>query len=176
MSARWYVVHVHSGSEKKVSASILEQAEAKGLGEKIVEIMVPTEEVVEIKKGQKVSSERKFFPGYILVKMEMSDEAWSLVKNTHKVTNFLGNRNKPLPISDREAQKIISQVQDGVDRPQTIISFEIGEQVKVADGPFASFIGIVEEIDAEKTRLKVSVSIFGRATPVDLDFTQVERV
>ncbi len=176
MSARWYVVHVHSGSEKKVSASILEQAEAKGLGEKITEIMVPTEEVVEIKKGQKVSSERKFFPGYILVKMEMSDEAWSLVKNTHKVTNFLGNRNKPLPISEREAQKIISQVQDGIDRPQTIISFEVGEQVKVADGPFASFIGVVDEVDTEKTRLKVSVSIFGRATPVDLDFSQVERV
>ncbi|MFI3242171.1 MAG: transcription termination/antitermination protein NusG [Alphaproteobacteria bacterium] len=175
MSARWYVVHVHSGCEKKVSASITEQAELKGLSEQILEIMIPTEEVVEIKKGQKVSSERKFFPGYILVKMVMSDEAWSLIKNTHKVTNFLGNRNKPLPISEREAQKIISQIQEGVERPQTIITFEIGEQVKVADGPFASFVGLVEEIDTEKSRLKVSVSIFGRATPVDLDFSQVER-
>lgn len=176
MDARWYVVNVHSGSEKKVAESIKEQTVLKKMEDKIFDVLVPTEEVVEVKKGAKVNSERKFFPGYILVKMVMSDDAWHLIKNNPKVTNFLGSRNKPFPITEAEAQRIITQMQDGIDRPQTIIDYEIGEQVRVNDGPFASFVGLVEEVDAEKARLKVSVSIFGRSTPVELEFTQVEKV
>lgn len=176
MQARWYVLHVHSGSEKKIAESLREQAIDKKLEDRILEVIVPTEDVIEIKKGAKVNSERKFFPGYVLIKMVMSDDVWHVVKSTPKVTGFLGSRHKPQPISEAEAQRIIMQMQEGVERPQTIIKFEIGEQVRVADGPFASFIGLVEDIDVEKSRLKVSVSIFGRATPVDLDFTQVEKV
>ena len=176
MDARWYVVNVHSGSEKKVAESIREQALLKKMEEKILEVIVPVEQVIEVKKGTKISSERKFFPGYVLVKMVMSDASWHVVKNTPKVTGFLGSRNKPQPITESEAQKIIKQMQEGVERPQTIINFEIGEQVRVNDGPFASFVGLVEEVDAEKTRLKVSVSIFGRSTPVELEFAQVEKV
>lgn len=176
MTAKWYVVHVHSGSEKKVAESIKEQAILKKMEEKILEVLVPIEQVIEVKKGAKVSGERKFFPGYVLVNMVMSDAAWHVVKNTPKVTGFLGSRNKPQAISEKEAMKIISQMQEGVDRPKTIIAFEIGEQVRVNDGPFASFVGLVEEVDSERSRLKVSVSIFGRSTPVELEYGQVEKV
>ena len=137
---------------------------------------MPTEEVVEIKKGAKVSAERKFFPGYILVKMEMDDDVWHVVKNTPRVSGFLGSRNKPQPISEKEVERILKQMEEGVERPQTVASFEVGENVRVTDGPFASFVGVVEEVDNEKTRLKVSVSIFGRYTPVELEFAQVEKV
>ena len=176
MTARWYVVHVYSGSEKKVAESIKEQAVLKKMDDKILEVMVPTEEVVEIKKGAKVNSERKFFPGYVLVKMEMSDECWHVIKNTPRVAGFLGSRNKPQPISEAEAQRIMRQVEEGIERPQTVIKYEIGEQIRVIDGPFSSFVGLVEDIDVEKSRLKVSVSIFGRSTPVELEFSQVEKI
>lgn len=176
MAARWYVVNVYSGSEKKVAESLKEQAVLKKMEDKILDVLVPTEEVVEIRKGTKVNAERKFFPGYILVKMEMSDECWHVVKNTPRVSGFLGSRNKPQPISDAEAERIIKQMTEGVERPQTMIDFEVGEQIRVADGPFASFVGVVEEVDSEKSRLKVSVSIFGRYTPVELEFSQVEKI
>ena len=176
MAAHWYVVNVYSGSEKKVAESLKEQAVLKKMEDKILDIMVPTEQVVEIKKGAKVNTERKFFPGYILVKMEMSDDCWHVVKNTPRVSGFLGSRNKPQPISDAESERIIKQMTEGVERPQTVVDFEVGEQIRVTDGPFASFVGTVEEVDSEKSRLKVSVSIFGRYTPVELEFSQVEKV
>ena len=176
MTARWYVVNVYSGSEKKVAESLREQATLKKMDDKILEVFVPTENVVEIRKGTKVNAEHKFFPGYILVKMELTDETWLVVKNTPRVSGFLGSRNKPQPISDAEVQKIMNQVQEGLERPQTNVNFETGEQIRVIDGPFASFVGIVEDIDTEKNRLKVSVSIFGRYTPVELEFSQVEKI
>lgn len=176
MEARWYVVNVHSGCEKKVAESVKEQAVIKKMDDKILDIMIPTEEVVEVKKGAKVTSERKFFPGYILVKMVMTDDAWHLIKNNPNVSNFLGSRNKPYPITEAEAQRIITQMQEGIERPQTVANFEVGEQVRVCDGPFASFVGLVEDVDTEKARLKVSVSIFGRATPVELEYAQVEKI
>ena len=176
MAARWYVVNVYSGSEKKVAESLREQATLKKMDDKILEVFVPTENVVEIRKGTKVNAEHKFFPGYILVKMELTDETWLVVKNTPRASGFLGSRNKPQPISDAEVQKIMNQVQEGLERPQTNVNFETGEQIRVIDGPFASFVGIVEDIDTEKNRLKVSVSIFGRYTPVELEFSQVEKM
>jgi len=176
MASRWYVIHVYSGFEKKVATAVREQAEQKGLSDMFEEILVPTEEVVEIKRGAKVSAERKFFPGYVLIKMDMSDETWHLVKNTAKVTGFLGSRGRPAPISEAEAMRIMRQVQEGIERPKPSVTFEVGEQVRVCDGPFTSFNGLVEEVDEEKARIKVAVSIFGRATPVELEFAQVEKV
>ena len=176
MASHWYVIHVYSGFEKKVAAAIREQAEQKTLGERFEQILVPTEEVVEVKRGAKVSSERKFFPGYVLIKMDLSDETWHLVKNTAKVTGFLGGRGRPTPISENEAARIMHQVQEGIERPKPSIIFEVGEQVRVSDGPFTSFNGVVEEVDEEKSRIKVAVSIFGRATPVELEYSQVEKV
>src|SRR6266513_4077851 len=176
MTARWYAVHAYSNCENKVADSIREQAKQRGLSSLFEEILVPKEKVVEVRRGQKVDTERKFFPGYVLVKMELTDEAYHLIKNTPKVTGFLGADNKPMPISEAEAMRILHQVQEGVERPKPSVSFEIGENVRVADGPFASFSGVVEEIDEARSRVKVAVSIFGRATPVELEFAQVEKV
>ncbi|MFP6741987.1 MAG: transcription termination/antitermination protein NusG [Alphaproteobacteria bacterium] len=175
MAMHWYIVHVYSGFEKKVEQSIREQAQIKGLAERFDQVLVPSEQIVEMRRGQKVSSERKFFPGYVLVRMDMNDESWHLVKNTPKVTGFLGGGGKPVPISEGEANRILHQVQEGVERPKTTITFEVGETVRVSDGPFTSFNGLVEDVDEERERLKVAVSIFGRATPVELEYTQVEK-
>ena len=176
MASRWYVIHVYSGFENKVAQSIREQTKQHNMADAILDVQVPTEEVVRMRRGTKVSSQRKFFPGYVLVSMEMTDESWHLIKNTPKVTGFLGGRGRPSPISDAEADRIMHQVKEGIERPKPLITFEVGEQVRVADGPFASFNGLVEDVDEEKARLKVSVSIFGRATPVDLEYSQVEKL
>ena len=176
MAKRWYVLHVYSGFENKVAEAIREKAGKQGLEDRIEDILVPMEEVVEVRRGQRVSAERKFFPGYVLAKLDMDDDVWHLIKNTPKVSGFLGGGNKPAPISESEAQRILKQVQEGVERPRPSIIFDIGEEVKVSEGPFASFNGTVEEIDEEKGRLKVSVSIFGRPTPVDLEYGQVEKI
>ena len=176
MAKRWYIVHAYSNFEKKVADSIREQAASAGLDHLIDEILVPTEKVVEMRRGRKVDAERKFFPGYVLIHLDMTDEAFHLIKNTPKVTGFLGTDAKPMPIPDAEAERIMAQVQEGVERPKPSISFEIGERIRVADGPFASFEGNVEDVDEERTRLKVAVSIFGRATPVELEYGQVEKL
>ena len=176
MAMRWYVIHVYSGFEKKVAQSIEEQAKQSGMDEEIEQVLVPVEEVVEMRRGVKVQSERKFFPGYVLVRMELTDESWHLVKNTPKVTDFLGGKGRPIPISDTEAQHIMHQVQEGIERPKPSVTFEVGEQVRVCDGPFNSFNGMVEEVDEERARLKVAVSIFGRATPVELEYAQVAKL
>ena len=176
MAMRWYIVHAYSNFERKVAESINERAASAGLADMFAEVLVPMEEVVEMRRGRKVSSERKFFPGYVLVKMELNDQTYHLIKATPKVTGFLGTENKPIPITEEEAGRILQQVQEGVERPKPSVTFEIGEQVRVADGPFASFNGLVEEVDEERARLKVAVSIFGRATPVELEYAQVEKI
>ena len=176
MTMRWYVVHAFSGFEKQVKRSLLEHIKRAGMEEQFGDILVPTEEVVEMKSGEKRTSERKFFPGYVLVKMEMSDETWHLVKNVPKVSGFIGGSGtKPTPISEKEAQAILHQVQEGVEKPRPKFSFVAGELVRIVDGPFMDFNGTVEDVNVEKNKLKVTVSIFGRFTPVELDFGQVEK-
>ncbi len=175
MVAQWYIVHVYSGFEKRVAGAIQEKVVSLNMANLIAEVSVPVEEVVELRRGRKVSSERKFFPGYVLVKMEMTEDSYHLIKNIPKVTGFLGAGNKPQPISDAEADRIMNQVKEGIERPKPSITFEVGEQVRVSDGPFTSFTGVVEDVDEERARLKVAVSIFGRATPVELEYAQVEK-
>jgi transcriptional antiterminator NusG len=173
---KWYIVHAYSNFEQKVADAIREQAHNQGLDDAFSEILVPTEDVVEIRRGRKVNAERKFFPGYVLVKMDLSDEAYHLVKNTPKVTGFLGSGSKPMPVSEKEVARIVGAMEEGVERPKPTIHFEIGETVRVTDGPFQSFNGSVEQVDEERARLRVTVSIFGRATPVELEYSQVEKV
>ena len=176
MAKRWYVVHAYSGYEKRVMNALKEQVELKNMGDLFGEILVPTEEVVEIRSGQKRKSERKFYPGYVLVNMDMTDESWHLVKSTPRVMGFIGGTaDKPAPITEREADAILQRVQDGVEQPRPKTLFEPGEMVRVTDGPFADFSGVVEEVNYEKSRLHVGVTIFGRSTPVELNFDQVEK-
>ena len=176
MSHKWYIVHAYSGFEKKVAEAIMEKAKSKNIEESFSEIIVPTEEVVEVKKGKKRNAERKFFPGYVLTKMEMNDETYHMVKALPKVSGFLGHiRGKPSAVSENEINKILQDIEDGITKPKPSITFEVGEQVRVSDGPFTSFNGLIEEIDEERSRVKVSVSIFGRSTPVELEYTQVEK-
>jgi transcriptional antiterminator NusG len=175
-SHRWYVVHTYSGFENKVKASIEQQVTAKGMGDQVSEILIPTEKVVELKKGKRKEGLRKFFPGYLLIRMEISDDLWYLIKNTPKVTGFVGPGTRPTPIPDSEVAQIMQQVEEGVEKPKHRVHFVKGESVRVVDGPFTNFTGLVEEVKPDKGRLKVMVSIFGRPTPVDLEFLQVEKV
>ena len=175
MAAKWYIVQAYSNFEKRVKETLERDAAEKGLGHLFEEILVPTETVVEVRKGRKMESERKFFPGYVLVKVDLTDEAYHLVKNTPKVTGFLGSATKPMPVSEKEVARIVGQIQEGVDSPRPMISFDIGEIVKVVDGPFQSFNGTVESVDEENARLKVLINIFGQGTPVELNYTQVEK-
>ena len=175
--SKWYILQVYSGQEQKVKVQIEGQTSKKGLRENIEEILIPSEEVIEMKKGKKVNSERRFFPGYILIKMIMNDDLWHTIRNIPKVSGFIGGKKgEPSPVSQSEIDSIMVQVKEGLDRPKPSVSFEVGEQIRVSDGPFTSFNGMVEEVDEEKARLKVSVSIFGRSTPVDLEYSQVEKV
>ena len=174
--ARWYIIHAYSGFENKVRDSILSEAERLGLSDGVEAVEVPTETVTEVKRGKKVQVERKFMPGYVLAKLQLTDDVYHLVKNTPKVTGFLGSGSKPIPVSEKEVARIIGAIEEGVERPKPTITFEIGEQVRVTDGPFASFNGAVEQVDEERARLRVTVSIFGRATPVELEYNQVEKV
>lgn len=175
MAKRWYIVHAYSNFEKKVAESIRETARQLGLEESFEEILVPTEDVIEIRRGQKINAERKFFPGYVIVRMDMNDETYHLVKNTPRVAGFLGPQGKPTPVSESEIERLIAQVETPAERPRTTIVFEVGETVRVVDGPFESFTGVVEEVDEIASRLKVAVSIFGRATPVELEYAQVQK-
>ena len=175
-NTRWYVLHAYSGYEKKVADSILDQANKLGVKDHIEEISVPTQNIVEVKRGVRVNTERKIYPGYILIKMSLNDDTWHIIKTTPKLSGFLGNKGKPIPISNAEAKRISEQVVDGVEKTRPAVMYDIGEQVKVIDGPFASFNGEVEQIDEDKARLRVAVSIFGRSTPVDLEYSQVEKV
>jgi len=176
MSKKWYVVHAYSGFEKSVQRALVDRIQRAGMGEKFGQILVPVEEVVEMRSGHKNISERKFFPGYVLVEMEMDDDSWHLVKNTPKVTGFVGGTaTKPTPISEREVQNILHQIQEGVEKPRPKVLFEVGEAVRVKEGPFADFHGNVEDVNYDKNKLRVSVTIFGRSTPVELDFGQVEK-
>ena len=176
MSKRWYVVHAYSGFEKSVQRALVERIARDGMQDFFGQILVPVEEVVEMRNGQKSISERKFFPGYVLVEMEMNDDTWHLIKSTPKVTGFVGGTaNKPTPISEKEVDKIMQQMKDGVDKPRPKVLFEVGEMVRVKEGPFTDFNGSVEDVNYEKSKIRVSVTIFGRATPVELDFAQVEK-
>ena len=174
--AKWYIVHTYSNFEKKVSEEIKRQAKIQDLQEFVADVVVPTEEVIEVRRGQKKNSERKFLPGYVLLHAKLTDEVYHLVKNVAKVTGFLGQNNKPMPLRQAEVERILNQASESAEHPKNTITFEIGEQVRVADGPFTSFSGVVEEVDEDRSRLKVAVSIFGRATPVELEYTQVEKV
>ena len=177
MSTRWYIVHAYSNFENKVAQSIKDQAAQRNLSDKFDEVLVPTEKVVEVRRGRKVDTERKFFPGYVLVEMVMDDESWHLVKHTSKVTGFVGGaKNRPVPISEDEVMKIVNQMQEGTDKPRHKVEFEVGEYVRVKEGPFTDFNGAIEDVNYEKSKLRVSVTIFGRATPVELDFHQVEKI
>ena len=176
MAKRWYIVHAYTNFERKVADAIKERAKSAGLDHLFDEVVVPTEEVVEVKRGRKVQAERKFLPGYVLLNAKLTDEVYHLVKNVAKVTGFLGQNNKPMPLRQGEVDRILNQASESAEHPKSTITFEIGEQVRVADGPFTSFTGTVEEVDEDRSRLKVAVSIFGRATPVELEYTQVEKM
>ena len=174
--AKWFIVHAYSGFEKKIAQTIQEKAIQQNIADKIEEVVVPTEDVIEIRRGKKVSAERKFLPGYLLVKMELTDETWHMVKNIDKVTGFLGGSGRPQPVPQKEVENILKHMSDGVAAPKTSIIYEVGDSVKIMDGPFDSFTGTIEDVDADRQKVKVSVSIFGRATPVELDFGQVQKV